>query len=173
MLWTNQHYWWCNTLKQILIVDHEKCTGCRNCELACSVAHYKTFNPARSRIQVIKEENKDVIAPMVCLQCEQPLCQDACPTGAIGKNEHGVLFVDHDVCIGCLNCVTACIYGGIAIDPVRRMAIKCDLCWGDPACAKRCEYGAISYVPFEEGIRQRFEGTMATRTAVGLEKEGL
>lgn len=109
---------------------------------------------------------------MVCLQCELPLCHDACPTGAITENEHGVLYVNKDVCIGCMTCVTACIYGGIAIDPKTHKASKCDLCWGDPACLKACEYGAISYISTTDGIRTRFEGTKASRIAAGFIREG-
>lgn len=155
----------------ILSIDHEKCTGCRNCELACSIAHYKEFNPARSRIQVLKQEHTNLISPMVCLQCELPLCRDACPTGAIIENEHGTLYVQKDVCIGCQSCVTACVYGGIAIDPKTHKAIKCDLCWGDPACVKACEYGAISYMTREEGARSRLEGSRMSRVIVGIAKE--
>ncbi len=155
----------------ILSIDHEKCTGCRNCELACSVAHHKEFNPARSRIQVIKREHNNLIAPMVCLQCESPLCKDACPTEAITENEHGVLYVKKDVCIGCMSCVTACVYGGIAMDPKTHKAIKCDLCWGEPACVTVCEYGAISYIPREQGLDSRFEGSKISRIATGIARE--
>ena len=93
---------------------------------------------------------------MVCLQCETPLCKEACPNGAIVENEHGILYVNHDACIGCANCVTACVFGGIAIDPRSKKAIKCDLCNGDPACVKACEYGAISVATVKkEGLLQR------------------
>ena len=96
---------------------------------------------------------------MVCLQCEEPLCEQACPNGAISYNEKGTLVVDHELCIGCENCVTACVYGGIEIDPHTLKAIKCDLCWGDPACVKACEYGAISLVEAkQDGIKARRKG---------------
>ena len=26
-------------MEKVLVVDHEKCTGCRLCEMACSVTH--------------------------------------------------------------------------------------------------------------------------------------
>jgi carbon-monoxide dehydrogenase iron sulfur subunit len=143
----------------ILSINLERCTGCRNCELACSVAHYNTFNPSRSRIHILKKEAENQIIPVVCLQCEEPLCVEACPTVAIRKNEKGILFVNKDDCIGCQNCITACIYGGIALDPITRKAIKCDLCGGDPKCVSACEYGAIQYTPLEpEGLRNRKKG---------------
>jgi Fe-S-cluster-containing hydrogenase component 2 len=125
-------------LKSLLAIDIGKCTGCRNCELGCSAVQTKTFNPARSRITILKNEQESTIVPMVCLQCD--------PTGAIVRNEHETLYVHSDDCIGCGNCVTACLYGGIEIDPMTKKAIKCDLCGGNPACVKACDYGAIEHV---------------------------
>lgn len=99
------------------------------------------------------------MVPMVCLQCKVPLCEQACPNGAISYNEKGTLVVDHKLCIGCENCVTACVYGGIEIDPHTLKAIKCDLCWGDPACVKACDYGAISLVEAkQDGLKDRRKG---------------
>ena len=55
-----------------------------------------------------------------------------------------------------MNCVTACLYGGIEIDPKTLKAKKCDICWGDPACIKACEYKAISLVEAKkEGLKAR------------------
>ncbi|MHA2600715.1 MAG: 4Fe-4S dicluster domain-containing protein [Candidatus Thorarchaeota archaeon SMTZ1-83] len=146
-------------LKNILSINAGVCTGCRNCELACSVAHTKSFNPARSMIRILKDEAQCLIMPMVCLQCDEPLCKAACPTEAIIDNEKGILYVNEDECIGCMNCVTACIYGGIEIDPLTMRASKCDLCGGDPACVKACDYGAIKIIgATTEGFRQRGQG---------------
>jgi Fe-S-cluster-containing hydrogenase component 2 len=76
------------------------------------------------------------------------------------SNEKGVLYVDSEVCIGCANCVTACTFGGIEIDPVTRKAIKCDLCGGDPACVKACDYGAISMMETKkDGLTARRKGS--------------
>jgi Fe-S-cluster-containing hydrogenase component 2 len=106
---------------------------------------------------------------MVCLQCEDPLCEQACPNGAISYNEKGVLVVDSEVCIGCMNCVTACIYGGIEIDPKTLKAVKCDLCGGDPACIKACEYGAISLVDAKKkGLKARRYGIDIAFQTMGL-----
>ncbi|MFW9943862.1 MAG: 4Fe-4S dicluster domain-containing protein [Candidatus Sifarchaeia archaeon] len=149
-------------MKSILSIAVDTCTGCRNCEIACSVFHTDSFNPARSLIRILKDETQDLIMPMVCLQCEDPLCEAACPTDAIVENERGILYVEKDECIGCMNCVTACIYGGIEIDPLTKKAAKCDLCWGDPACVKACDYGAIAFVgATDEGLKQRKQGIEA------------
>ncbi|MFW9800174.1 MAG: 4Fe-4S dicluster domain-containing protein, partial [Candidatus Thorarchaeota archaeon] len=157
-------------MKDILAIDANTCTGCRNCELACSVIHTQTFNPARSRIRILKDENQSLIVPMVCLQCQDALCESACPTGAIVENEKGTLFVREENCIGCSNCVIACVYGGIEIDPLTMKAIKCDLCDGDPACVKACDYGAIKLVKGEaEGLQQRNQGLKLLSSFYGQE----
>ena len=158
-----------SNLKKALVIDNNLCTGCRNCELACSVRHTNTFNPARARIQILKDEFRATVIPMVCLQCDSPLCAEACPTGAISENSVGVLTVNHDLCIGCSNCVTACIYGGIVIDPLLGKAIKCDLCGGEPACIDACTYRAISLQSTDsQGLRGRSDSVRSLRTAYGL-----
>ena len=156
-------------MKSFLAIDLHKCTGCRNCELACSAERTKSFNPKRSRIQILKDEPRNIVVPMVCLQCEVPLCEQACPNGAISYNEKGTLVVDSKVCIGCMNCVTACIYGGIEIDPKTLKAKKCDICWGDPACIKACDYGAISLVEAkEQGLKARRKGIDIAYQTTGM-----
>jgi Fe-S-cluster-containing hydrogenase component 2 len=106
---------------------------------------------------------------MVCLQCEDPLCEHACPNGAILYNEKGILVVDSEVCIGCANCVTACTYGGIELDPATLKAIKCDLCQGNPACIKACDYGAVSLVDArKKGLKARRDGIDIAYQTVGM-----
>lgn len=159
-------------MSAFLAIDVELCTGCRNCELACSLTKTRTFNPKRSRIQILKDEVRNLIVPMVCLQCEAPLCEEACPNGAIVRNDFGVLTVDPEVCIGCSNCVTACVYGGVELDPRTRKAVKCDLCNGEPACVNACEYGAITLVrPEEEGYVKRRKGLDIPARIVGIAVE--
>ncbi len=160
-------------MNNILVIDVRLCTGCRNCELACSQRHTSTFNPRRSRIQVLRDESKNVILPIVCLHCEIPLCVGACPTSAIVKDDSGTLMVDAKKCVGCGDCVTACIYGGVVLDPATRKAIKCDLCQGNPACVKACSYGAITILLREpQGALIRCEGAKRALQSYHLTEEG-
>jgi len=146
-------------LRRMLLIDAEKCTGCRLCELVCSFRHYKAFNPKRSRITVIRDEEKGVFIPMTCLQCEDPPCMKTCPTHAIYRDENGAIRIDYDKCIGCKLCIMYCPFGGISIDPATMKVIKCDLCGGDPECVKYCPKGAIQYVRVDEvGVKKRIEG---------------
>lgn len=41
-------------------------------------------------------------------------CEEACPVGAIKKNEQGFVEVEHEKCIGCGKCVRSCPFGAIA-----------------------------------------------------------
>ncbi|TAN62337.1 MAG: (Fe-S)-binding protein, partial [Magnetospirillum sp.] len=39
-------------MQRSLLLKPEKCTGCRQCEMACSFEKERVFNPAKSRIRV-------------------------------------------------------------------------------------------------------------------------
>ena len=49
--------------------------------------------------------------PHACMQCDNPECVPACPTGANYQNDDGITLTDYDLCCGCGDCVTACPYG--------------------------------------------------------------
>jgi formate dehydrogenase iron-sulfur subunit len=49
----------------------------------------------------------------VCKHCANAGCMEACPTGAIVRNEFGAVFVQPDVCNGCGYCVVSCPFGVI------------------------------------------------------------
>ncbi len=131
-----------------LMVLPERCTGCRTCENVCSYYHEGSFNPARSRIQVVRDVIRGVNVPLVCQQCEDAPCVAACPTGALSRDaERGLVEIDYSRCIGCKTCVSVCPFGGMSTDPVTNRPIKCDFCGGDPQCVKHCVPGALLYVP--------------------------
>ncbi|MEM2901778.1 MAG: 4Fe-4S dicluster domain-containing protein [Candidatus Bathyarchaeia archaeon] len=130
--------------QKILAVHPERCTGCEKCVLWCSFIKSKVFNPARSRIHVIRSEPY-VDIPMICIQCG--LCMDACPIKAMNRNpKTNAVVIDEEKCTSCGRCVTACPYGVLTLDPVTGKAIKCDLCGGDPECVKHCPKKVLYYV---------------------------
>ncbi|MFC1920952.1 4Fe-4S dicluster domain-containing protein [Chloroflexota bacterium] len=138
-------------MDKVLLIDYEKCTGCRACELACSVMHEGVSNPARSRIKVIKWEWEGRYVPMSCQQCESAPCQAICPVKAISRDDNlNRMMVDYDTCIGCRMCVAVCPFGAMGFDVIGNKVIKCDVCDGDPQCVRFCETKAVVYVDASE-----------------------
>lgn len=138
-------------MAKALVVDYEKCTGCRLCELVCSVKHTGSSNPARSRIRIAKWETEGITVPVVCHQCEDAPCIAVCPTS--GRSRDSDLHrtdINYDRCIGCKTCVAVCPFGASSFDPVSKQVITCDLCDGDPMCVKFCATGALRYVEASE-----------------------
>ena len=143
-------------MQKMLTVDYEKCTGCRLCELVCSVKHEGVSNPSRARIHVVKREMEGIMMPMVCNQCESAPCIAACPTGTRSRDEElGRVIVDYDRCIGCKTCLVVCPFGAVSFDPVASKIISCDLCDGSPVCADFCETEALRYVDASEINKKR------------------
>lgn len=136
-------------MNRVLVVEYEKCTGCKSCEMACSVYHLRASNPVKSAIRIVKSEGEGLSVPVVCQQCEDPPCAAICPVQAIARDpETDALIVDGDLCVGCQMCVVACPFGAVVLDRDRRQAIKCDLCGGaEPWCVRFCEPGALAYKP--------------------------
>lgn len=134
-------------MEKILFIDSEKCSGCRICESVCSLHHEKVCNPTRARIHVTKWEMAGVYLPMVCQQCETPLCETVCPMHAIKRHEDsGAMLIDNELCVGCKLCVMFCPFGGVSLDAKTGKVSKCDLCSGDPVCVKFCEPQALQYL---------------------------
>jgi len=142
-------------MARVLALDHERCTGCRLCELVCAVRHEGVSNPERSRIKIVKWEWSGLFVPMTCRQCEQATCASICPVKAISRNESsGRVDVNYNLCNGCLACVVACHRGAMRLDAETGRVFKCDLCDGDPQCARFCTTGAIEYTRMS-GIDKR------------------
>jgi Fe-S-cluster-containing hydrogenase component 2 len=139
-------------MEKILVIQPEKCTGCRTCELVCSFVKTGEFNPARSRISVFSFEKVGFSTPVVCQQCSNAACMQVCPVGAISRNEGtGAMVVDSGKCLRCKMCTIACPFGATIYDSVVDIIAKCDLCNGDPACVKFCPSGAITYAQANQG----------------------
>ena len=134
-------------MQKSLNIDPEKCTGCLQCELACSLEHEGSFNPAKSRIKVIEFGSQGRMVPYTCTQCADAWCVKACPVNAIVLNHAtGAKEVIEDICVGCKVCTIACPFGTINYSQATGKVVKCDLCGGDPECAKACPTQAITYV---------------------------
>ncbi|MDF1552678.1 MAG: 4Fe-4S dicluster domain-containing protein [Deferrisomatales bacterium] len=138
-------------MNKTIMVDQEKCTGCRLCEMVCSVNKEGAANPARSRIKVIKWETEGFYLPMFCQHCDEPVCETVCPVNGVSRDcDTGRVSIDQELCIGCRSCVSACPMGGVGFDSKEGEVLRCDQCGGDPTCVKFCETKALQYVAPEK-----------------------
>ena len=113
-------------MEKVLMINYQKCTGCRLCELVCAVMHDGISNPTRSRIKVMKWESEGLYIPMSCQQCEDAPCMNVCPVKAISRDEDlGFVTVDYDVCIGCRSCVAVCPFGAMNYNTIDKKVFKC------------------------------------------------
>jgi carbon-monoxide dehydrogenase iron sulfur subunit len=132
-------------MSKALVVEAEKCNGCRLCVKACSQRHDGSDDPARSRIQV--DELQGVFMPVVCQQCEDAPCMASCPTSSRSRDEEtGRTDIDYKRCIACRTCIAVCPFGASRYDKAEKRVVTCDLCDGDHQCVRVCGPGALKYV---------------------------
>lgn len=100
---------------QIVVTD--LCQGCvaRPCLSSCKFGAISIKN------------GKSNIAPEKCKKCQICMkncpynaivkrtvpCEDACPVGAIKKDEKGFAIIDFEKCINCGRCISACPFGAV------------------------------------------------------------
>lgn len=134
-------------MQKVITIDPSKCTGCRICEIVCSLTKEGVVNPLKARIQIVKDESRSLSVPMICQQCYNAPCTAMCPAGALDQeNNSGLVIHDPNLCVGCKSCVVVCPFGAIGIDTEANKVFKCDHCGGDPTCVSFCETEAIQLV---------------------------
>ncbi|MFC1610981.1 4Fe-4S dicluster domain-containing protein [Myxococcota bacterium] len=98
-----------------MVIDLKRCYGCYACVMACKVKNHTPPKVFWSRL--LKGERGEYpnsmrqALPVLCMQCEEPSCQEVCPTGATRTLENGIVIVDKEKCMGCKYCMMACPYG--------------------------------------------------------------
>jgi len=109
----------------LLVMDMDLCVRCGNCSLACHKVHGES-RLLRRGIHIerpVKPNSKatqHVLAPEVCMHCQDPECLTGCPTGAIGRLPGGQIDIEPKTCIGCGDCATQCPYNAITMVPRKR-----------------------------------------------------
>ncbi len=162
-------------MDKLLIVDLDKCTGCRICELACSFEHEGVFNPRLSRISVVSFKRDGIDIPITCQQCETALCLESCPSRALYRDSQlRVVLLNEKKCIGCYTCIMVCPFGGASVHSLKKVAMKCDLCGGTPKCVEFCPVEAIEYAAADKvGLRKKRLGAEKMLKYISLiQKEG-
>ena len=156
-------------MKAMVVVNVEKCLGCRSCQIACAVAHsaskdlYQALleTPApKARVSV--EQGRGLPVPVQCRHCEDAPCIAVCPTGALYReDEDSPVVIDDDRCIGCKMCIQVCPFGVISLSGEGKGVLKCDLCverlaqGQEPACVCACPTGALRFGDVEEASRTK------------------
>lgn len=140
-----------------MLVNEKVCSGCRSCELACSFHKTGMFSETESRVRVSKDEPNGLDRPLVCRQCGNARCVQACPVGALERHpETHAVQLKPEICQGCGACAEACPFGSIHFKDGKPLI--CDLCGGDPKCVDRCATGALRFgrageAPIKGGAR--------------------
>ncbi len=140
--------------------DSRFCSGCKACQVACKDHNQLEVGRLWRRVYEVNSGSgwraagvsggawtPDVGAYFLsisCNHCEQPICVEACPTGAMHKHPDGFVLIDKNRCIGCQYCAWACPYGALQYDPHVGQVTKCNFCLDEleagkpPACVAAC-----------------------------------
>src|SRR5438128_4367860 len=157
--------------------DTTVCIGCKACEVACK--EWNQLPAANGGVRPLSGDSYDntrhldgihwrhvkfieqfsadrrqgrwLMMSDVCKHCVHAGCLEVCPTGAIIRTEFDTVVIQSDACNGCRDCIGACPFGVIDINPVSGTAQKCTLCYDrmkvglEPACAKACPTQSINF----------------------------
>ena len=157
--------------------DTTVCIGCKACEVACK--EWNQLPAANGGVRLLSGDSYDntrrldgihwrhvkfveqfsadrregrwLMMSDVCKHCVHAGCLEVCPTGAIIRTEFDTVVIQSDACNGCRDCIGACPFGVIGINPVSGTAEKCTLCYDrlqaglEPACAKACPTKSINF----------------------------
>lgn len=88
-------------MQRSLHITPARCTGCLQCEMACSYVNEGRFNPAKSPIKVFTFHHEGRFVPHTFIHCAEAWCQKACPVDAIRLDYETGAKVVVDRCVGC------------------------------------------------------------------------
>jgi len=104
-----------------LLVDHQRCLGCKACETACAIAHHPSHSLFGAAGDPKPQLNVRVVAidhesyPLACRQCDPADCLTACPSGAIRRDATaGAVLIDASMCKACAMCAMVCPFDAIS-----------------------------------------------------------
>jgi len=156
-------------MDKTIIVNIERCLGCKSCELACALAHSKSkvleealAESPKPKRRVSVEVAGEFAVPIQCRHCEDAPCITVCPTDAIHRREdNGPVLIEQNKCVGCKFCLAACPFGVIDVSRDGKAVSKCDLCierteiGQEPACVSSCPTGALEFGELTEVLMER------------------
>ena len=134
-----------------IVVDINKCTGCRACEMACAAFHakprYSSINPTRARIRVVVDELNDEYVPI--------RAGDYTPAECNGRH---IYTIDGKRYSECSFCGASCPSRDYFVEPDSGLPLKCDMCESvpplpKPMCVEACKAEALTY--FERDVKRQ------------------
>lgn len=141
-----------NKVRYGMVIDLRKCMGCNTCSVSCKVENDVPPGVFRSWVKVVEKGTypnvRRSFLPILCNNCENPICLQNCPVNATWQREDGIVIVDPHRCIGCKYCIASCPYNVRHINPIRKIVQKCTFCHHrvdaglQPACVESCPPGA-------------------------------
>ena len=155
---------------KVFVFDVSKCSGCRNCQIACKDEHvdndwspYALPQPDTGQFWTRIEEKVRGQVPKVkvsyvlhmCQHCDDALCMKAAPD-AVYKREDGLVIVDPEKAKGRKDLAAVCPYGAIWWNEELEVPQKCTGCahlvdaGQVPHCVDVCSHGAIRFGDEEE-----------------------
>jgi formate dehydrogenase iron-sulfur subunit len=170
--------------EMIKLIDTTKCTACRGCQVACkqwnempglrtknwgsyqnppdlqwntwTLIRFQEYENAKGDFQWLFRKDG-------CMHCTDAACVKVCPSGALYHTEYGTVGINHDRCIGCKECISACPFNIPRYDRDTDKVYKCDLCVGRirgnqlPACVLSCPTGALTFGPKDKMIKKAYD----------------
>ncbi|HKE15737.1 MAG TPA: cyclic nucleotide-binding domain-containing protein [Kofleriaceae bacterium] len=146
--------------RSLLVIDQDSCVRCGHCAWSCAEVHgvsrlVRRGDKVVTRLEGAAAGPASLLLPNTCQHCRHAACMVDCPTGAIGRDPEGEVFIRPELCTGCGNCAKACPWENIQMAPrptahglAADVAVKCDLCRGyeAPACVEACPTEAIQRI---------------------------
>lgn len=115
--------------RSLLTIDQDTCIRCGHCAWSCEQLHgvarlVRRGDKVVTRLRVLESTPRsggprihDLLLPNSCQHCQNPACMIDCPTGAIGREAGGEVFIRESLCTGCGACAKACPWENIRMAP--------------------------------------------------------
>ena len=157
---------------KVIKIDPSKCTGCRMCEMACSISHssprYSSANPDRARIRLYARPLDNIYLPVLAGEYTPAECPGRL-SYVINGQEYGE----------CTFCRASCPSRNLFKEPGSGLPLKCDTCENDPTleeplCVQWCYHDALTYEEREEEVVEEIKlEEMEVALEALIEKYGL